>query len=500
MSLQVFLQAQLLGAPEFLAAEWERDGAAEVIGRCAWLTLLCEVLPRALLNHLKLSRMLLGVSNAEGFLLVLPEEEIPRANEFMSHAADAVAELSGRTLRLVWATTENLGTWPVARKRLEDALLADASAPLRSLHDVGIFFAPFVAAESDRGGSYFAAFAKNLPGATKVSWSADRPDRLECDGGENSLKSHTTAAKRPVCSWPLKNEPGSDHEGIFFPRRFALDEAGAQPSSTAELASRAAGEPRWGILRGDVDQFAARLREVGSIEEHIHISILFKEFFAGELALLCTMPDFWRKVTLLYRGAADFLVMGSWDALILLAIEFERVFEKFIEQNAPSLPVLEGCTIGMALAMAPAADAPVSAVIKSAFSQLEAAKAGEPGQFALFGRALEWPRLRDAEEVKRGLVRLVRDFGYSPEYIHDLASVYRESASPRDARRSKAMRIDKPWRTYLRVSSVIPQARSKEASNLRTSIITNLVGKRTAGWKLRPAARVGLEWARLATG
>jgi hypothetical protein len=35
---------------------------------------------------------------------------------------------------------------------------------------------------------------------------------------------------------------------------------------------------------------------------------------------------------------------------------------------------------------------------------------------------------------------------------------------------------------------------------VRNAIITNLVGKRTTGLKLRPSARVGLEWARLAAG
>jgi len=105
MSLQVFLQAQLLGTEEFLATPFTgvQGGTADLFGRCAWLTLLCEVLPRALLAELKLSRMLLGSSSAEQFLLVLAEEDIPRADEFLARAAEAIAELSMNTLRLVWA-------------------------------------------------------------------------------------------------------------------------------------------------------------------------------------------------------------------------------------------------------------------------------------------------------------------------------------------------------------------------------------------------------------
>ena len=150
MSLQVFLQAQLLGAEEFLIARssGHPDSVADLVGRCAWLSLFCEVLPRALLSELKLSRMLLGSSSAEQFLLVLAEEDIARANEFLRRAADAVAKLSGDTLRLVWASTENLGAWPVARKRLDDALLAKNSAPLAENADPQFFRAAWSIAET----------------------------------------------------------------------------------------------------------------------------------------------------------------------------------------------------------------------------------------------------------------------------------------------------------------------------------------------------------------
>src|SRR5437660_10038653 len=129
MSLQVFLQAQLLGTEEFLIARssGHSESTADLTGRCAWLTLACEVLPRALLAELKLSRMLLGSSSAEQFLLVLAEEDIPRANEFLAREASAIAQLSGDTLRLVWASTENLGAWPSVRKRLDYALGANNS-------------------------------------------------------------------------------------------------------------------------------------------------------------------------------------------------------------------------------------------------------------------------------------------------------------------------------------------------------------------------------------
>jgi hypothetical protein len=95
---------------------------------------------------------------------------------------------------------------------------------------------------------------------------------------------------------------------------------------------------------------------------------------------------------------------------------------------------------------------------------------------------------------------MVREFGFSGDYIHDLASVYRESSLSPAARRGRASRLEKPWRTYMRVSRVLPQARNKELTGLRNTVTTHLLGRKTAGMKLRPSARVGLEWARLAAG
>jgi CRISPR-associated protein Csm1 len=506
MSLQVFLQAQLFGSEQFLGVHSTQIASSDshsfdLIGRCAWLTLLCEILPRALLSELKLSRMLLGSSSAEQFLLVLAEEDIPRANEFLTTAAAALSQISAGTLRLVWASTENLGAWPVARKRLDDALQARVAAPLSHASDIPQAFAPFEAASTEttwdrppglsadlqvqptKTQTYFVQFAEGLPTAKQIGWSAANPAHLTWDSGDYT--------------WPLADQTTDDT--ILFPRRAALDENG-HPATLAELAARAEGTSRWGVLRGDVDHFDAHLRRANSIEEHIHLSVLFKEFFAGELALLCTLPDFWRKVTILYRGGDDFAVAGSWDALVLLAREIQRLFEKFIEQNAQSFPGIEARTISMSLSIAPEPETTLAAVFLDAGAELRIAKSTEPGSFHLFGRTLEWKRLVDAEELKAGLLRLVKDFKFSPAYINDLASVYREAFSARASRRGKPVRVEKPWRTYVRLTTIIPQARGKELNNVRNAIITNLVGKRTTGLKLRPSARVGLEWARLAAG
>ena len=489
MSLQVFLQAKLLGTEEFLGST---SGGPDLntntfVGRAAWLTLFCEVLPRALLSELKLSRMLLGSSSAEQFLLVLAEDDVDRANVFLENAATAVEALSGNTLRLLWVSTENLGPWGVARKRLDDAASAKSSTSLAHVPKIAEFFQPLTELRHEAApNSYFEEFAHGIIASRQIGWSPEEPALLHCDAG--------------TFVWALTDQSNTEEDAIFFPRRFAMQDHGSSAATVADLAERSDGVERWAVLRGDVDHFDARLRNADSIEEHIHLSVLLKQFFAGELALLCAYPEFWRKVSLVYRGGDDFAVVGAWDALLQLAQELHRLFEKFVEQNLRGLAGVEGKTISMAISLAPSRDSQVEGIYRQCGLDLRSTKVSEAGAFHLFGRPLEWERLADAEELKNSLVRLVDEFGVGRNTVEDLVSVYRETFSVRGGRKQKAVKIEKPWRTYMRVSEVLPQRRGREFNNLRTTVVTHLLGKKTAGLKLRPSARVGLEWARVAAG
>jgi CRISPR-associated protein Csm1 len=484
MSLQVFLQAQLRGGEHFLTSSVStRDALAELMGRCGWLSLISEILPRALLAEMKLSRMLLGSSGGEQFLLVLTDESIQAAEEFLTKAASEIKKLSGAALELVWASTENLGPWPIVRKRLDDGIGRRVAAPLAGRARLSVF-EPCSAAATTTDAEYFVNFGKCLMAAARVGWSADQPARLHCDGG-----AHT---------WALRDQAGTDEDAITFPRRYVAKDD-QQFASAHELAGRAEGSHKWGILRGDVDYFDLRLKRSDTIEEHIHLSVLFKEFFSGELSVLCTLPEFWRKVSIVYKGGDDFAVIGAWDSLVLLARELQRLFERFSAQNLQGLAGLEGKSISMALALASSCHESPMAAFEEAGQLLQTAKSTELGMFHLFGRTLEWKRLTDAEELKNGLVRLVKDFNVPAEYVHDLASVYREAYSAQASRRTKAVRVERPWRRYMRLSRIIPASRQRDLNQLRSSLITNLIGKKTANAKLRPSGRVGLEWARLAT-
>jgi len=468
MSVQILLQGKILGAEEFLLA-----GAPEeplFAGRLRWVNLLSEVLPRALIAELGLSKMLLGSSGGEQFLVVLPQEVRPQVEEFLNAAGAGIERMSQGRLHLLWAITENLGDWTVVRKRLNEEFEIKQNTPLAF---TGL---PEAVEIPDTDSAYFEALGLALRDASSVGWSPDAPAKISAGAGK-----HT---------WTI----GTSQDSIPLARHTALTDDGHHSATAPVLASRAEGCAVWGVLRGDVDSFGIRVRRLQSIEEHVQLSVLYKQFFAGEVEVLCSLPEFWRKINLLHTGGDDFAVYGAWDALIAFARELQRLFHRFTEEHLKDFPGAEGKTITMALALAPELETALGSVYEHARDKLEIAKSADKDCFNLLGRTLEWKQLSDAAELKDELTAMVREFGIAPQYIRELCGIYRETK-----RAPGAKRVERPWRFHRRLYRILGTSRSRDFQKARTSLIADLVGKNPVNLKLRPSGRVALEWARLST-
>ncbi|MFN7939726.1 MAG: hypothetical protein U0R19_40745 [Bryobacteraceae bacterium] len=484
MSIQIFLQGKLLGVRDFLSSPGHTPdltrGQEELLfaGRSYWLSLVSEVLPRALLAEFGLSSMLLGSSGGGQFLLVLPLELQAQSEEFLDRAATHIEALSGGRLQLVWAVTENLGDWAVVRRRIREAMAARRATPAR--HCTNDYFKPQADATSDADSYFIETLGAGLVEQRILGWSPDSPGKVLLGEGK-----HT---------WTLGTDPGQ----ILLTRHIALHDDGHRRLDLQGLGGRAEGAKVWGVLRGDVDNLDIRLRRVQSIEEHVQLSVLYKQFFAGELEVLGSMPEFWRKVTILHSGGDDFTACGSWDALIQLAREMQRLFRRFSEQSLKDFPGGEGKTISMALALAPAPDASLISVYEEAGRMLEEAKCSSRDAFALLGRILEWRQFSGASDLKDTMVKVIQEFQGNTEFLGELAAFYREEVfSPVSVSRRREGELDRPWRLHRRVLRVLPATKDRELEKLRSSLIVDLVGKNASQVKLRPAGRVALEWARL---
>ncbi|MBS1873391.1 MAG: hypothetical protein JSU00_09250 [Acidobacteria bacterium] len=473
MSVQIFVHCKLLGIDDFLASAANASDASAFLGRSHWVSLLADLLPRALLAELGLSKILLGASGGDQFMVVLPAEAQPVAAEFFAAAGAGIEQLTGGMVRIACASTENLGDWSDVRRRLTDEMQRRRGAP--AFQKDANFFAPTDPTAGAIDDAYFSGLRASLEDAGSVGWSPGTPGRVLVNQGK-----HT---------WAL--DGGAD--AIPFLRHDALTDDHT-PASPAELGARSAGRPIWGVLRGDVDNFAIRLKRLQTIEEHLLLSMTYKQFFAGELKILCSLPEFWRKVSIIYSGGDDFAVFGAWDALLPLAREIQRLFQRFAAENLKDLPGPEGKTITMALALAPDPAAPLAAVYENSGRALDIAKSTDKDCMYALGRILEWKQLADAAELKDELTRLVRDFGASPEYINELCGIYRETAQ---TGRRKSRATERPWRFHRRVNRILPTSRDREFQKARTAVIADLAGKNPAHVKLRPSGRVALEWARL---
>ncbi len=485
MSVQVLLYGKLLGIEEFLLSQPPAQGDGDptqdariLSGRSHWVSLLTEVLPRALLAELGLARVLLGSSGGGQFLVVLPIEARTTAEEFLAAANRDILAMSGGRLKLVCAVTENLGDWNVVRKRLSE----DRHRKLGT-HTGGLApetFAPYDAADTTPG-DYFTDLALRLWQAESVGWNPETPARILIGEGK-----HT---------WSLIPNRGGDE--ISLARHAAPSNDGSEPADLRTLAARAEGRHTWGVLRADVDTFRIRLRRAQTIEEHVRLSVVYRQLFAGELEVLCSQPEFWRKVTVLYSAGDDFAVFGAWDVLLPLAREMQRLFHRFTEENLKDFPGPEGKTISAALALAPEPDSSLAWVYRLAGSRLEQAKDVDKDCISVMGRVLEWRHLADAAELKDTLTRMVPELGSSGQFLSELTAFYHKGGQIWS--RGSEQRFDRPWRFQRRLNRVLTGAKDRELQKLRAHLANEMMGRGAAQVKLRPAGLVALEWARLST-
>lgn len=472
MSAQVLLQGRLAGEEDFLVSPpADRDNRI-FEARLTWLNLLGEVLPRALLHALELPPLMLGSSGGGRFLAILPDQErATRADDFLGKVNRALETITGGTVRIAWSATENLGDWTVVRKRLADGI----KVGLRPTVTTPGFFDAV-----DGSALTVDSIPKNLRDAGNVSFSFDFP----------GLISGAAAASQP--SWDLSGHASA--MGISMARHAARN--GDIAATAKELALRSSGAKLWGVLRGEIDDYGTRIRRAQSVEEHVSLSLTYQQFLTGEIELLCSQPEYFRRVTVLETGSADFALFGSWDALASFARELERVFARFAEENLKDLPGADAKTMTMALTLAEPAT-PLARVWEASGHDLTSAKATDKDCFSILGRVLEWKQWNDAAELKDALVQLNDEFRGGRRFQDQLRNLYRKVESSDPDGTSDERLLARAARFQRRFSGVASR-REREFRKLRASLTREMTARRARGkLRLKPEGSVALEWARL---
>ena len=475
MSSQILVQGRLTGTDDFLlAGPADRDNRA-FEARLTWLNLLGEVLPRALLATLQLPPLLLGSSGGGRFLAILPDQErADQAGEFLARANAVLCEATGGRVRIVWSATENLGDWTVVRKRLHEGLRIS----LRPAVSAEGFFEPVAAPVSSA-----ERIPRNLRDAAAVAFSFDFPALIAAPEAETDPA---------VLRWDLGGH--ASLASISMARHAARN--GDIPATPKELALRSSGAKLWGVLRGEIDDYGNRIRRASSVEEHVSLSMTYQQFLAGEIELLCSHADYFRRVTVLEAGSADFALFGSWDALAGFARELERVFARFAEENLKDLPGAEAKTMTMALTLAEPAT-PLVRVWEASTRDLSVAKASDKDCFYILDHVLEWKQWKDAAELKDALVQLNEEFRGGQHFLAQLRNLYRKVESP-DPDGTGDERLMVRAARFQRRFSGVANRREREFLKLRANLMKEMTGRKSRGkLRLKPEGLVALEWARL---
>ncbi len=475
MSAQILVQGRLVGMEDFLpATPADRDNRV-FEARLTWLNQLGEVLPRALLASLQLPPLLLGSSGGGRFLAILPDQErADQASAFLTRANEVLSEATAGLVRIVWSSTENLGDWTVVRKRLSEGLRAS----LRPTVSAPGFFdpAPVAITDTDR-------IPKNLRDAAAIAFSFDFPALIAVPDAETDPT---------IPRWDLGGHAST--ASISMARHAARN--GDIPATPKELALRSNGAKLWGVLRGEIDDYGTRIRRAASVEEHVSLSMTYQQFLAGEIELLCSHADYFRRVTVLQAGSADFALFGSWDALAGFARELERVFARFAVENLKDLPGAEAKTMTMALTLAEPAT-PLARVWEAATRDLSVAKSSDKDCFYILDHVLEWKQWKDAAELKDVLVQLNEEFRGGRHFLAQLRNLYRKVESP-DPDGTGDERLMVRAARFQRRFSGVANRREREFHKLRANLMKEMTGRKSRGkLRLKPEGLVALEWARL---
>jgi len=405
----------------------------------------------------------------------LPDRErADQAGEFLTRANVVLSEATGGRVRIVWSSTENLGDWTVVRKRLSEGLRIS----LRPAVSAEGFFEPAAApvSSADR-------IPRNLRDAAAVAFSFDFAALIAAPEAETDPS---------VLRWDLGGH--ASLASISMARHAARN--GDIPATPKELALRSSGAKLWGVLRGEIDDYGNRIRRASSVEEHVSLSMTYQQFLAGEIELLCSHADYFRRVTVLEAGSADFALFGSWDALAGFARELERVFARFAEENLKDLPGAEARTLTMALTLAEPAT-PLARVWEASTRDLSVAKATDKDCFYILDHVLEWKQWKDAAELKDALVQLNEEFHGGQHFLVQLRNLYRKVESP-DPDGTGDERLMVRAARFQRRFSGVANRREREFLKLRANLMKEMTGRKSRGkLRLKPEGLVALEWARL---
>lgn len=288
----------------------------------------------------------------------------------------------------------------------------------------------------------------------------------------------------PSAWWKIGN---ADMAGLKNCRGFMMLARQVAKGSLEEIADRSTGIQKWGILRADVDHlgkvFTDRLGDDRTFSRVSMLSYQLGYFFNNWVDRIAARPKYNGQAYVIYSGGDDLSILGSWSALLDLAMDIRQEFSRF---TAGML------TISAGIYLAPSAKFPVYQAAKEAGELVDKAKDQGRDRIAIFGRAITWEEFAKLKEIATDIESL-----FAPS-VNLPRSLFSTLYSSWEDQEGDKVRMNRIWRLFYAFGKMKERVRCNDSAlKLLTALEQKIMINQNSA--LRANLDVAVRWAEYLT-
>ncbi|MBC7362152.1 MAG: type III-A CRISPR-associated protein Cas10/Csm1 [Candidatus Aminicenantes bacterium] len=240
------------------------------------------------------------------------------------------------------------------------------------------------------------------------------------------------------------------------------------------MARRASGIEKWGVLRADVDNlgflFREGLEKNKTISRVSMLSSMLSLYFNARIAQL----DNWMPknnghgladdVYVAYSGGDDLFLIGPWSDLHKIA---EVIYDDFRRFSCYRL------TLSAGIFYAPRDKFPIYQAAKKAGEAEEIAKNNGKNRLSLFGEALEWNCLEKINRIIDLILSLLKGKNgreVPRSLLSVLYNIYLEKENKKEKKRKGEIYMERVWRLHYALKKLVRKLDDQQKKDLEQLI------------------------------
>ncbi|WP_448515764.1 type III-A CRISPR-associated protein Cas10/Csm1 [Pseudothermotoga sp.] len=446
------VKGDISGIQSFIFNVSTRRGLKKLRGRSFFIAYLAEIVARYILEKEGLYAANLLFCGGGHFYILLPAKSLSRIEEyqrildeklFKAFNTDLSVLLVGKELRLFdmlnFDVHETLGKMLEEKKNRKFSTILNSvfskpqemTGPFcpycgRRMKEVsGVLECNFCESFADLGTQLVNAKYMNLRRSVEIDDARSVHEVFRMFGYKLEFVDEPSEF-----SFVLNKDEYDPRFSMYFVKtaNYVAKEIVQYTERTADLetiAESSKGVKRWAILKGDMDNLGSIFRSITNFEENQRSSLSLVSTLSSEIELFfgVQLERFIAKnheaCNVVYAGGDDFMILGPWNDLIMLAYDIHRFFKDYSKNDELS--------ISMALAIAPSRKYPVYKLGVEAGESLEnSAKTYrrnglEKSALSMFGGCIGWEEFQDFLEKKLLLQKILEEHKVTKNLLHTLS-------------------------------------------------------------------------------